>query len=166
MAERANNAAGLVGDLRELLAKAGVTEPWAYRPEAYDDWGFIRSGDGDNDVRKPVIAVSCEAVPSDHDAHRWAGTDPYRPVGELIVAAINALPGLLAEREALRAALEPFARWADYIEREGVRFQEGDDGVMYASISSRHGADVRIMASDLRRARAALQPTAVEGEGL
>jgi hypothetical protein len=87
--------------LKELLERA-TKGPWAYRPDACDDWGFIRQ-DWDNaepNLKRPVVAISRGGVGDDHDAHRRAGTDPYRPNGELIVAAVNALPDLIQELEA------------------------------------------------------------------
>lgn len=83
------------GMLRTLLEKA-TPGPWYYRPQEYDDWGFIRGGEP-GEFGLPVVAVGREVQYSDigHDEHRRAGTDPYGPNSELIAEAITALPALL-----------------------------------------------------------------------
>jgi hypothetical protein len=113
---------GAIERLRELLARA-TPGPWAYRPQEYDDWGFIRRSETDDGWR-PVVAISRAGEMGTEEAlneHRWKGTDPYRPNGELITEAVNALPHLLdtldeqaarikrleAEVASLRGALTP-----------------------------------------------------------
>lgn len=84
-----------IAGLRDLLAKA-PGRPWFYRPDRFDDWGFIRGGELSDLGMLPIVALGREGgVESDHDEHRRNKTDPYGPSAELIVAAVNALPGLL-----------------------------------------------------------------------
>lgn len=90
-------------DELERLLKKAPARPWLYRPDKYDDWGFIRGGE-----RMiggfPVVALGRSGgLPGDHDEHRRAGTDPYGPTAELIVAAVNALPALIARIRQLEA---------------------------------------------------------------
>lgn len=82
--------------LEALLEKATAT-PWRYRPDQYDDWGWIRGPD-----RFPVAVAraGCHTSLEEEAAHRAAGTDPYGPNALLVVEAVNALPALIA---ALRA---------------------------------------------------------------
>jgi hypothetical protein len=99
--------AELVGRLRGLLEKATAL-PWSYRPDPYDDWGFIRGpaielsyGPG-----QPVVAISRDnEFGADHDEHRRNKTDPFEPNGRLITEAVNALPTLLTTIETLAEAL-------------------------------------------------------------
>ena len=85
--------------LRALLAKASPL-PWAYRPCEHDDWGYIRGPEqrGQYGPYRPIVARGhdSEVAFEDYDKHRAAKTDPYGPNAELIVAAVNALPSLLA----------------------------------------------------------------------
>lgn len=103
-------ATGEVEWLKGLLANASPL-PWAYRPFEHDDWGYIRGPEKDGDIGRyrPIVARAHDSeVPyEDHDKHRAAKTDPYGPNAELIVAAVNALPGLL---RALQTPASPFPR--------------------------------------------------------
>jgi hypothetical protein len=108
-----------VAGLRALLARGPAT-PWEYRPKEHDDWGFIRGTERDSIIGpvKPVVALAREDdLESDHDQHRRDKTDPYEPAGLLIVEAVNALPGILDELEALREAVADIAametKWAN-----------------------------------------------------
>lgn len=107
-----------IAALRALLSD--VERPWEYRPYEHDDWGFIRGPERESLIGKvkPVVALSREGDvgPDNHDHHRRMKTDPYEPVGRLIVEAVNAVPSLLYQIEALQAenakmreALDPFA---------------------------------------------------------
>lgn len=107
--------------LRALMERA-TAGPWAYRPQEHDDWGFIRTMIATEDGWHPVVARANDvSVHEDHDAHRAAKTDPAEGNARLIVAAVNALPSLLTELEALRAErgrmveaarnLLPYLRW-------------------------------------------------------
>ena len=89
--------------LRQLLERA-TAGPWAYRPQEHDDWGFIRTTRATEDGWHPVVAIARDVSDhEDHDAHRASKTDPAEGNAGLIVAAVNALPSLLTELEALRA---------------------------------------------------------------
>lgn len=77
--------------------------PWSYRPQKYDDWGFIR-GPKEADGFAPIAAIARGETSETHDMHRAAGTDPYGPNALLIVKAVNshdALVKALGEIEAL-----------------------------------------------------------------
>lgn len=72
--------------LRGLLADAGLALPLTYRPDPFDDWGWIRGADG------KIAAVAKVRGSEDELAeHRRNHTDPAEPVGRLIVEAVNAL---------------------------------------------------------------------------
>jgi hypothetical protein len=116
----AGDAEEIAGRLEALLSGA-TPGPWEYRPEPYDDWGFIRGPKKQSDLigaYRPIAAIArdSDVTSADMDAHRFAGTDPYQANGQLIVTAVNALPGLIAqaranaslavEIEALREAVE------------------------------------------------------------
>lgn len=138
--------------MRQLLERA-TAGPWAYRPQEHDDWGFIRTTRATEDGWHPVVAIARDVSDhEDHDAHRASKTDPAEGNAGLIVAAVNALPSLLTELEALRAergrmveALEPFAKYRG--SDEYLR-SASDDGLCQA---------VSFTAGDYRRARTALQ---------
>lgn len=83
------------------LVEAASPLPWVYRPEKYDDWGWIRGVERDDrgiGPFRPIVANAKDSLVSDEDmdAHRRAGTDPYSPNAELIVTAVNLIPTLLA----------------------------------------------------------------------
>lgn len=98
----------LVGLLRERMAAASE-QPWVYRPEHYDDWGWIRGAERDSDIGRyrPIVAnaKNSDIDFDDMQSFRDAGTDPYGPNALLIVDAVNALPTLLARIEALEAEI-------------------------------------------------------------
>ena len=109
--------------LRELV-EAGTSTPWSYRPEEHDDWGFIRGPERDFDWGRigPIVAISREGgTESSHDEHRRDKTDPYEPNGRLIVAAVNALPHLIAELTTAREALTQIERLGSDGEHSGDR---------------------------------------------
>lgn len=72
-----------------------VKAPLSYRPEQFDDWGFVRDADGH-------LVLVAKNVFADQAAHQLAGTDPCRERGEEIVRKLNAHETLLA---ACRATL-------------------------------------------------------------
>lgn len=71
----------------------------------------------------------------------------------LIVAAVNALPELLAENERLREALTPFALVAEH----DIGSDETDRDIFRPMLAHNHAP--RLSVGDLRRARAALGDT-------
>lgn len=99
-----------VARLRKRLAEASP-QPWAYRPDKYDDWGWIRGVERDDrDIGpfRPIVANAKDSMVGDMDmaGHRRAGTDPYGPNALLIVEAVNALPALLDTIERQRELLK------------------------------------------------------------
>lgn len=95
----------LIVGLGELMAKA-TPGPWEYRPDReLDDWGFIRGPADERGWRCHIATSRAGHMARFYDAgqHRANGTDPFEPIGKLIVEAINALPLLLADRTALMA---------------------------------------------------------------
>lgn len=135
--------------LRSLLAEASPG-PWVYRPDKYDDWGWIRGVEQDSDIGRyrPIVANAKnsnvgEAAMAEH---RSAGTDPYGPNALLIVEAVNALPALLDTIERQRALLKPFAIAADDLED-----RHGDHADIWEA-----PAAMSILAGDLRAVRSAL----------
>lgn len=77
--------------------------PWLYRPNRYDDWGYVRDSDGHVVARAANPHVSMQ----EYADHRAAKTDPYEANGRLIAAAPE-----LAE------ALKLWARWDEMTEAE------------------------------------------------
>lgn len=74
--------------LEEMLAGLeGVTSgPWFYRPEKFDDWGFVRAPTPDS-LPGDLVCVakySIDLEEADLDEHRRNRTDPVRPLGEHI----------------------------------------------------------------------------------
>lgn len=148
----------LVGRLRERMAAASE-QPWVYRPNKHDDWGWIRGTERDSDIGRyrPIVANAKNSDIDDMQSYRDAGTDPYGPNALLIVEAVNALPTLLARIEALEAenrkireAIKPFADCAD--ELDGSEWTpRAPDG---------EWAKFRLLTDDYRAARAALTPEA------
>lgn len=87
-------------DRLRALVEAASPLPWVYRPEKYDDWGWIRGVERDDrDIGpfRPIVANAKDSLVREEemDAHRRSGTDPYGPNAELIVAAVNLIPTLL-----------------------------------------------------------------------
>jgi hypothetical protein len=102
--------AALVARLRKRLAEASE-QPWVYRPNQHDDWGWIRGVERDDrgiGPFRPIVANGKDSLVRDEDmdAHRRAKTDPYGPNALLIVDAVNALPGLLDALEAKDRRIE------------------------------------------------------------
>lgn len=139
-----------VARLRKRLAEASP-QPWAYRPDKYDDWGWIRSVERDDrDIGpfRPIVANAKDSMVGDIEiaAHRRAGTDPYGPNALLIVEAVNALPALLDTIDRQRELLKPFSAAAEDLDD---RHSDNYD-IWEAS------AAMSIKAGDLRAVRAHL----------
>lgn len=99
-----------VARLRKRLAEASP-QPWVYRPDKYDDWGFIRGVERDDKgigPFRPIVALARDSMvgTEQENDHRSAGTDPYGPNALLIVEAVNALPALLDTIERQRELLK------------------------------------------------------------
>lgn len=62
--------------------------PWAYRPQEYDDWGYVR-GPMDTDGFREFIcqAKDVRATEDDENDARRNGTDPWAANACLIAAA-------------------------------------------------------------------------------
>lgn len=125
----------LTDELRELLAKA-TPLPWSLNPPS-----FYHGGGATYDV--PEIDM--------HDA-TYYNSAPSKADAALMVAAVNALPALLAQSKAdaariaeLEEALEPFAEATDNLD------DEPDDAEMWE-----HSAVYVLTAGHLRKAAAAL----------
>jgi hypothetical protein len=110
-------------EIRERAEKA-TPGPWEYRPNRFDDWGWVRGPDG-----WPVANAKAGAD-CDEDVlatHRIAGTDPYQHNGDFITSARVDIPRLLATVEALQAELaqtkailsDPTAVWCNML-RGGI----------------------------------------------
>lgn len=85
--------------IRELrkLNKAATPRPWKRDRSHYADWGWIRGGDD--------RMVADTARPGRYSVADCGKPKPPAPIDEnadLIVAAVNALPRLLAEIELYR----------------------------------------------------------------
>src|SRR5690348_13665919 len=62
--------------------------PWRYRPDKYDDWGYVRGPDGG------IVAICRAYIRMSEDElneHRAAKTDPVEADGRLIAAAPDGL---------------------------------------------------------------------------
>lgn len=95
-------------DLTERLRRRIVEAsplPWVYRPDKYDDWGWIRGVEQESEIGRyrPIVANAKDSnVREDAFAqHRQNKTDPYGPNALLITDAVNALPDLLTALETL-----------------------------------------------------------------
>jgi hypothetical protein len=90
---------------------------WLYRPDEFDDWGFIRA-----DVRGPLVACARAGRGSaiEDDEHRRAGTDPYEPNGRFIAAAANGIAPLAADALALCGEVERQDRSLERIATEAA----------------------------------------------
>lgn len=90
--------------LRGRIAEASPL-PWVYRPDKYDDWGWIRGVEQESDIGRyrPVVAIAKDSNVREETfgLHRQNKTDPYGPNALLITDAVNALPDLLTTLETL-----------------------------------------------------------------
>lgn len=87
-------------DRLEGLYAAATPGEWRYRPDRYDDWGFVRAEDGSIALRGYPGHDVDEA---ELDEHRRQKTDPHGPNALFAVAAHESFPALLAAARALSA---------------------------------------------------------------
>lgn len=81
------------------LAEKATEGPWRYRPNEFDDWGYVRVSNG------WPVAIGRAGHGINGNVHRTAGTDPYGDNSKFIAASRTAVPALIAEVERLREAL-------------------------------------------------------------
>ena len=74
--------------------------PWRYRPNHYDDWGWIKGPDG------RLTATARSSGEYDGDEHRAAGTDPYEANAAFIVKCVNSHDALVKALENICGAAE------------------------------------------------------------
>lgn len=117
---------------------AAVSLPWSYRPYEHDDWGHIRQPFQPGDYFGKVTAISRDPTYSDHDAHRRAGTDPYKAMGTAIVEAVNSAPdaaALITDLLAANAALVERVKGL-----EGAGWQPIDNAPYSTTVEVRAGS--------------------------
>ena len=93
--------------MEELQAIRTRTEkatpgPWKYRPEKWDDWGWVRAGEY-------IIArvTDCKDFTNEEfDLHRLNHTDPYINNAQFVAHARTDIPVLLDEIERQRQRLQ------------------------------------------------------------
>lgn len=85
--------------------------PWRYRPDHYDDWGWIKGPDG------KLAAVARSSGEYDSDEHRAAGTDPYGPNAAFIIEAVNNHARLTTDLAAASARIGELEKVAKKNER-------------------------------------------------
>jgi hypothetical protein len=69
-------------------------EPWTYRPNLQDDWGFIRSNDG-----TLVAVANNSSIGFDkYDEFRKTKQDPFKANAARIVECVNACAGITSEQ--------------------------------------------------------------------
>ena len=62
--------------------------PWVYRPNEFDDWGWIRDSEGDL-----AACAKGEKGGKSHDEHRDDGTDPLISVDNSFIDGIGSRNG-------------------------------------------------------------------------
>lgn len=62
--------------------------PWKYRPQEYDDWGWVRATAADGESWLVAMARSGDYTTEEQlDEHRRNKTDPYEANARLIAAS-------------------------------------------------------------------------------
>ena len=100
------------------------TGTWAYRPNAFDDWGTVRNlDDKGRTIGFVANTRSGRGDLEDQDAlaaHRVANTDPYAPVGRHLV---NCNPAAVRQVLALVRHLENEVRRLEALDRQYARVE-------------------------------------------
>lgn len=104
--------------LEEILAGCeGVTPgPWGYRPEKYDDWGFVRAPSPDSLPGELVAVIKKHDYVGDDELsrHRVARTDPAATDGQHVARLDPAtVVAIVTELLAARANVEELTKERD-----------------------------------------------------
>lgn len=77
--------------------------PWVYRPNRFDDWGYIRGPAESGERFGDIAAIARGGDDKTHDEHRAAGTDPYAANAAFIVKAVNSHEALVKALQEISA---------------------------------------------------------------
>lgn len=94
----------LVRRARDFLV--GVSKgPWAYRPQEFDDWGYVRQADPDADGWRHFICQVKSPMLSDDGLNdcRKRGIDPWGRDAKFIAESRDLIPAMADRIEALTA---------------------------------------------------------------
>lgn len=69
--------------------------PWFYRPQPYDDWGWVRDGNG------RMVAQARAPEAGELEDYRASDTDPYEANARLIAAAPDLYEALKSLRDSM-----------------------------------------------------------------
>lgn len=72
------------------MTNSHTPEPWKYRPNKHDDWGFIRDEKG----TLVANALNSDISYEQHDEYRIKSKDPYYHNAVRIIACVNAMAGI------------------------------------------------------------------------
>lgn len=90
----------------EALLKDVLPGPWAYRPQKFDDWGYVRAPDVGDGWMPFICQAKSPSTEGEEDEARRNGTDPWGANARFIAASRELVPALRAERDALRAEVD------------------------------------------------------------